>query len=84
MSLIIARLSKAVSVQLTDNNPNIADLNDPYRATKLAEMFSELYDNEWTEAFTELEACLEDEEKRIQVLLDIVMVKVLQEIRDHL
>ena len=45
------RLSKFTSNQLADNNPNIADLGDINRPTKLAEKFSELYDNEWTETF---------------------------------
>lgn len=43
--------SKYVSHALSYNNPNIADLSDPNRPTKLAEKYSELYDNEWTEAF---------------------------------
>lgn len=46
------------------DNPNIADLSDENRPTKLGEMYSELYDNEWTDAiegltkvgYTELEA----------------------------
>ncbi|XP_052263568.1 uncharacterized protein LOC127866794 isoform X4 [Dreissena polymorpha] len=45
------RLSKLASASLTHNNPNIADLSDPNRPTKLSEAFSELYDNEWTDAF---------------------------------
>jgi len=32
-------------------NPNIVDLSDKHRPTKLAEVFSEIYDNEWTDAF---------------------------------
>jgi hypothetical protein len=62
-----------VSVKLRDNNPNIADLNDEFQPTKLAEMFSELYDNEWIYAFTLLESCFE-EKFSIKVLLDVVMV----------
>ena len=34
-----------------ENNPNIPDLSDQNRPTKLAEMYSELYDNRWTDAF---------------------------------
>ena len=37
--------------KLTDNNPNIADLSDRNRPTKLAERYTELYDNQWTDAF---------------------------------
>jgi len=32
-------------------NPNIVDLSDKNRPTKLAEVFGEIYDNEWTDAF---------------------------------
>ena len=31
-------------------NPNIVDLSDNNRPTKLAEVFGEIYDNEWTDA----------------------------------
>lgn len=62
-----------VSAKLRDNNPHIADLNDTNRPTKLAEMFSELYDNEWTNAFAIMENRLSDRHI-IGVLLDIIMV----------
>ena len=45
------RLSKLMGQKLTDNNPNIADLSDMNRPTKLAERYVELYDNQWTDAF---------------------------------
>ncbi|XP_052797143.1 uncharacterized protein LOC128229321 [Mya arenaria] len=45
------RLSKLAGDKLTKDNPNIADLSDRNRPTKLGEMYSELYDNEWTDAF---------------------------------
>ncbi|XP_060566866.1 uncharacterized protein LOC132725703 [Ruditapes philippinarum] len=51
---LLSRLSAVASAKLTDNNPNIADLSDVNRPTKLAEQFSELYDNEWTDAFDAL------------------------------
>ncbi|XP_053399108.1 uncharacterized protein DDB_G0290685-like [Mercenaria mercenaria] len=69
----LRRLSEQVSVKLRDNNPNIVDLSDQCRPTKLAEMFSELYDNEWTNAFSVLEDAL-TEEQAIVVLLDTVMI----------
>ena len=34
-----------------NKNPMITDLGDINRPTKLAEQFSVLYDNEWTDAF---------------------------------
>ncbi|WAQ99171.1 hypothetical protein MAR_023544 [Mya arenaria] len=66
------RLSQFVSVQLRDNNPNIVDLNDPNRPMNLAEMFSELYDNEWTAAFSVMEDKLQPEQI-VSFLLDMVM-----------
>ena len=54
-------------------NVNIADLSDPNRPTKLAEQFSELYDNDWTDAFEELGAL--EEEERIKFLLKILQVR---------
>ncbi|XP_062568800.1 uncharacterized protein LOC134230955 isoform X2 [Saccostrea cucullata] len=51
---LLTRLSSVASAQLTDGNPSIADLSDINRPTKIAEKFSELYDNEWTEAFEAL------------------------------
>ncbi|XP_052239689.1 uncharacterized protein LOC127850596 isoform X2 [Dreissena polymorpha] len=64
--------SAMMSVKLRDNNPNIADLSDPFRPTKLGEQFSELYDNEWTDAFDALQEEFE-ERHAISILLDIVM-----------
>ncbi|KAL3879271.1 hypothetical protein ACJMK2_031573 [Sinanodonta woodiana] len=45
------RLSEHAGALLTHDNPSIADLSDPNRPTKLAEKYSELYDNQWTDAF---------------------------------
>ncbi|XP_053399681.1 uncharacterized protein LOC123557348 isoform X2 [Mercenaria mercenaria] len=49
------KLSEMAGRRLTDNNPNIADLSDLNRPTKLAEKYAELYDNDWTDAFSYLE-----------------------------
>ena len=43
-----------MGAELRAGNPNIADLSDPNRPTKIAEAFKELYDNEWTNAFEEM------------------------------
>ncbi|KAL4230296.1 hypothetical protein ACF0H5_010680 [Mactra antiquata] len=66
------RLSEYISVKLRDNNPNIADLNDQCRPTKLAEMYSELYDNEWTDAYSILTVQL-PEPAAIEKLLYIII-----------
>ena len=59
--------------QLTVDNPNIADLSDEKRPTKLAEEFSELYDNEWTDAFEDLKHKCEQE--KTAFMLKILQVK---------
>lgn len=48
------RLSELMGHKLSDKNPNIADLSDQNRPTKLGEMFSALYDDEYTDAFEEI------------------------------
>lgn len=63
--------------KLTDNNPNIADLSDTNRPTKLAEQYSQIYDNEWTEAFEYLDGLKdykEDDKKAINVLFQTISV----------
>ncbi|KAL3879564.1 hypothetical protein ACJMK2_031858 [Sinanodonta woodiana] len=71
---LVTRLSKICSVKLTDGNPNIADLSDPNRPDKLADQFSELYDNQWTDSFEKLHERLGFSEKNaIEILLKIVL-----------
>lgn len=83
------RLSKFASRELTAGNPNIADLSDKHRPTKIGEMYGELYDNEWSEAFEVLkpveypgvnEEDLETEyfEKVLKTLAKILMVPIFQ------
>lgn len=65
--------SKRASQALRHNNPHMADLSDVNRPTKIAERFSELYDNDWTEAFDVLSnKKREDEKKIVHLLLNIV------------
>ncbi|XP_053399154.1 uncharacterized protein LOC123556779 isoform X2 [Mercenaria mercenaria] len=71
------RLSSMASSKLRDNNPNITDLSDQNRPTKIAERLSELYDNQWTDAFDALEGSM-PERQIIQTLLDILL-KVYEE-----
>ncbi|XP_060588985.1 uncharacterized protein LOC132744325 [Ruditapes philippinarum] len=54
---LLHRLSELASSRLRHNNPDIADLSDENRATKLAEKLSELYDNEWTDLFEATKHC---------------------------
>lgn len=61
--------------KLTAGNPDIADLSDAYRPTKVAEQFSQLYDDEWTSAFDELQSFTNDEVELINILAKLVKVK---------
>ncbi|WP_263081295.1 hypothetical protein [Endozoicomonas sp. Mp262] len=62
-------LSRIAGKRLTDQNPNIADLSDPNRPTKLAEQLSSLYDDEWTDAYEELEKAGYSEKAGIDLLM---------------
>lgn len=66
------------SSKLRDNNPSIADLSDPNRPTKLAEKISELYDNQWTDAYEELEGeRIMSDREIVDKLLKTLMVKII-------
>lgn len=66
------------SAKLTDGNPNITDLSDIHnRPTKLAEQYSELYDNEWTDAYDVLNTKGMAEEKACRVLLETFCVRIM-------
>ncbi|XP_053398956.1 myosin heavy chain, striated muscle-like isoform X2 [Mercenaria mercenaria] len=67
---LLMRLSKCAGDNLTYQNPSIADLSDEKRPTKLAEEFSELYDNEWTDAFEE--ANIENEQGITAFMLQLL------------
>ena len=66
-----------MALKLNDNNPNIADLSDMNRPTNLAEKFSTLYDDQWTDAFDAVSGYpgYNEEVKVIQILLEIVQVQ---------
>jgi len=68
------RLSAQLPVGVCEGNPNIVNLNDPYRSTKVAELYSELYDNEWTTAYDRIEKDKPDGRYIIDTLLDILIV----------
>ncbi|XP_048776926.2 uncharacterized protein LOC125681061 isoform X3 [Ostrea edulis] len=68
----LTRLSSIAGDKLRLNNPGIADLSDENRPNKLGEKFSELYDNEWTEAYESLDNAGLNEEEIIKKLLDIL------------
>ncbi|XP_060565715.1 uncharacterized protein LOC132724769 [Ruditapes philippinarum] len=47
----LKRLSAIMANRLKDGNPNVVDLSDQNRPGKLGEQFTELYDNQWTDAY---------------------------------
>lgn len=69
------RFSKIAAEKLTSGNPNIADLSDPNRPTKLGEIYSQLYDNEWTDALESLTQSGYEESEAIATLLDTLLVR---------
>ncbi|XP_045211914.1 uncharacterized protein LOC123563269 [Mercenaria mercenaria] len=64
----LKRLSAIMSSRLKDGNPNIADLNDHNRPTKIGEQFSELYDNQWTDAYGAVQTCFKQEKKEPEII----------------
>nr|XP_011418674.2 uncharacterized protein LOC105321887 [Crassostrea gigas] len=67
----LTRLSSIAGAKLAHNNPGLTDLSDKYRPQKIGEHFSELYDNEWTEAVHQLTGG-RDEEMAIQMIRDVL------------
>lgn len=67
-------MSRLAGAKLTHGNAAITDLSDTDRPTKIAEKFSELYDNAWTDAFEELDITYHNEKETINVLLKILQV----------
>ena len=57
-------------------NPDIADLSDDNRPTKIAERFSQLYDDQWTDAYDALMKEGQRERNVICILLNIVHVRI--------
>ncbi|XP_056013052.1 trichohyalin-like isoform X2 [Ostrea edulis] len=67
------RLSSVAGEKLRDNNPGIADLSDENRPINLGEKFSQLYDDQWTDAMENLEENLRfGETDGIRCLLNIL------------
>ncbi|KAK3100631.1 hypothetical protein FSP39_022809 [Pinctada imbricata] len=67
--------SQLAGAKLTTGNADIADLSDENRPQKIAEKFSELYDNQWTDAYEELtEECKLSEPDTIKQLLETLRI----------
>lgn len=72
----VLRLSEVAGERLRFNNPAIADLSDENRPNKLAEKFSELYDNEWTEFYENMEGTGTEEEIIGQIVQLLKVYKI--------
>ena len=60
-----------------EKNPMLVDLSDTNRPTNLADRFSELYDNEWTQALEDLNTIRKDDEVgNVNLLADILEVSI--------
>ena len=59
---------------MRNNNPGITDLCDPNRPMKIAEKFTEMYDNDWADAMEALEDQGLEEEKCVEILLHFLTV----------
>ncbi|XP_022324935.1 uncharacterized protein LOC111125432 isoform X2 [Crassostrea virginica] len=71
---LTTRLSKFASDKLTDGNPNFADLSDKNRPTKIGEKFGMVYDEEWSDAYEEIQSLLKLSDTEVyEVLLNIVI-----------
>ncbi|XP_033743435.1 putative leucine-rich repeat-containing protein DDB_G0290503 isoform X2 [Pecten maximus] len=68
----LRRLSTLASAKLSDNNPDITDLSDMNRPQKIAEKYSELYDNEWTDSYEYLTSNGQDHKKAVAILLNML------------
>lgn len=68
---LTTRLSQAASRSLMHNNPNIADLSDKNRPTKIGERFEQLFDNEWSDAHETLKSKISEREIYI-ILIEVV------------
>ncbi|XP_052076003.1 uncharacterized protein LOC127714089 isoform X1 [Mytilus californianus] len=65
----LTRLSAIAGDRLRNNNPGITDLSDPNRPMKIAEKFTEMYDNDWTDSMEALEELDLGEEDCVKILL---------------
>ncbi|XP_061165229.1 uncharacterized protein LOC133174180 isoform X2 [Saccostrea echinata] len=74
------RLSRFASQQLTEGNPNIADLSDVHRPTRLGEMYSQLFDDEWSEAFEALKPTTKEDEDEIYPNTLTLLQKIVKEV----
>ena len=73
-SVLCFRLSKFATQQLTQGNPNIADLSDRNRPTNIGDKFGQLYDDEWSEAYNALKPYVKSDEEILKILANLIQV----------
>lgn len=72
------RLQVIASNKLTSGNPDIADLSDVYRPSNIADQFRQMYDEEWTHAYEDLEKKYPNDE--VKAILNLAtMLKAIEE-----
>ena len=70
-------MSGMMGSKMMENNPQIADLNDANRPQKLADVLGNIYDNDWTNAYTYLlDVEKMTDRKVVEILLDILQVSI--------
>lgn len=78
------RLSKIAGIQLTKGNSDITDLSDANRPTKLAEKWSSLYTDEWSDAFDVFKTIMQNEnceiEKELCSIAQVYFKKVVERV----
>lgn len=70
----INRVSELAGAKISTGNPNLVDISDANRPSKLAERYNELYDNDWADAFALLTENGIDEKLCIDKLREVLMV----------
>lgn len=66
------RLRKVDGSKASDEYQDVFELSDPDRPTRLGTLFTEVYDNEWSEAFESLPGL--DKDKRVRLLYGILKI----------
>ncbi|KAK3580458.1 hypothetical protein CHS0354_035500 [Potamilus streckersoni] len=70
---LLNRLSEIGAIKLTERNPNVTDLSDKNRPENLVEQLSEIYDNEWTDAYENLtKRQCQQKDLSVKQLLDVL------------
>lgn len=78
---LLNRVSELAGAKLSAGNPNLVDISDENRPTKLAERYTELYDNDWTDAFAVLTDAGNDDQQAIDTLHK-VLINIYSECKD--